>query len=64
MRAQAPSNGGQSLAQWLLLILGFVAFYAVYFSRVLLRQVALAPGDGEIFYLPLFHLAPWHTASE
>lgn len=44
------------LAPWALLVIGFVAFYLLYFSPALLRQVVMAPGDGEIYYLPFFDL--------
>lgn len=43
----------------LLLVAGFFAFYALYFSPSLLRGYLLAPGDGEIYYFPAFGLSPW-----
>jgi hypothetical protein len=46
----------ESLVPWLLLAVGFIAFYMAYFSPALLRGALLAPGDGEVYYFPLFGL--------
>lgn len=45
-----------TLVPWVLLVAGFAVFYLLYFSPALLRQVLMAPGDGEIYYLPFFGL--------
>ncbi len=43
---------------WLVLVVAFAAFYALYFAPALLREVLLAPGDGAIYYLPFFAQPP------
>lgn len=40
----------------LLLLALFSVFFALYFSPAWMRNALLAPGDGEIYYLPLFDL--------
>ena len=41
---------------WLLLVAVVTVFYVAYFSPVLLQHRYLAPGDGEVYYLPFFDL--------
>ncbi|PPJ41540.1 MULTISPECIES: YfhO family protein [unclassified Pseudoxanthomonas] len=55
-RGDEAPRSKRRIGTWLLLALCFIAFYAIYFSPALLKHVLLAPGDGEIYYLPLFRL--------
>ncbi|BAV96448.1 YfhO family protein [Lysobacter enzymogenes] len=60
MDTQHPPGGRRNLlataAPWAALAVFFVAFYAAYFAPVLVQGFYLAPGDGEVFYLPFFDL--------
>ena len=49
---------------WAMLVGFFAVFYTVYFSPATLRNGLLAPGDGEIYYLPFFGLPAWEFWSD
>lgn len=51
----APREG-MGASAWFLAAMFFAALYALYFAPALFKDALLAPGDGEIYYLPFFHL--------
>jgi hypothetical protein len=51
-----PPSLWMAARRWLVIAGGFSVFFAAYFSPALLRDRLLAPGDGEIYYVPFFHL--------
>ncbi len=55
--AREPVDAGNlSIMACGFVVLFFCGLYLLYFSPALLNQSLLAPGDGEIYYLPFFNL--------
>ncbi|GHA85654.1 YfhO family protein [Cognatilysobacter bugurensis] len=52
----ASSEWRQRVLPWVALVAAFFGFYGVYFAPAFMQGLLLAPGDGAIYYAPLFGL--------